>query len=496
MQLTNRRYLPVRSNTPISIAQDFYDKYQQHLCLTQKKDKFSFSGSAVKSFKTVKDCLPRPLPFDTSDKQIFLEFQNKVVELLKENSTANLDDDLKSTVIVMDILTAQKFVTEEGGVKPYSFDAFKDSVEEEQFSMLYAQREHAIVSFNPNKPLSWNDEIDTTTGPEEFKHYNTYVRPRWAYHKSPDSYPLCEDFVRPFLDIFIPGEDEKNYVIYWLNCLKYQRNNDVLVLIGTQGNGKNTLMQLATVIAGRHNTIIGSKAFGRDKFNGEVLKRKLVNLDEYCIKGNAKESLKCFSNDDVTVEIKGRDPVQIQNHCSFIVANNSMRSTDIEFKDRRFTCPTLNKKDLLLHWPKDRIAAFKSSMKTLTFEIEFSNWLAKEVREKGLNYPNQMNYITPHFYNIVEASKPEWFKEFKRQLLYKESVNTQDVYKSTRVRVSDSKLQEELAKEIEEREFRNIKPHAIAKVITQEGKTQYISKIYKGDSGEESQDSDILAEKV
>jgi len=490
----------VRFDTVLSFAEHLFNEHKDNIKLAASKENVLLYDVFLRSWSTLSPYMPpyRDLGFNPRDPVGFAEVKKYLIEKVIELRKTTLDEDLGATKIVMDILTANKYVAENGGIKPYKFEAFKDSVDPEQFDMLYAEREHAIVAFNPDKPLSWEEEIDTTTGPEEFTHYNTYVRPRWSYHDDPKSYPLCEEFVEPFLDIFLPIDDERHYVIHWLNCLSYQRNNDILVLIGTQGNGKNTLMQLATLIAGKHNTIIGSKAFGRDKFNGEVLKRKLVNLDEYSIRGNSKESLKCFSNDDVTIEIKGGDPVQIQNHCSFIVANNSMRSTDFEFKDRRFTCPKLNDKDLLLHWPKDRIAAFKAAMKTKQFENELPYWLQKEVREKGLNYPNQMNYITPHFYNIVEASKPEWFKEFKRQLRYKQSVNTQDIYKSTRVRVSDSKLQEELAKEIEEREFRGIKPFVLAKAVTEEGKTQYISNIYKGDDNDPTSEdtADELAEKI
>lgn len=452
----------------------------------------------LRSWTTLSDFLPptSELGFSTHCPIAFAQLKKHLVDTLLKSRKTDLDADLKNTAIGEDILTGECYVIEDGGIQPYHFKTWKKSIPEEQYEILYENRHHIVVSFNPDKGLSWEDTLETTTGPKEFDHFNTYVKPRWAYHDDPKDYPLCEEFVRPFLDLFLPVEEERNYIIYWLNCLKYQRNNDIIVLIGVQGNGKNTFMQLATLIAGKHNTIIGSKAFGRDKFNGEVLKRKLVNLDEYQIKGNSKESLKCFANDDVTIEVKGGDPIQIQNHCSFIVANNSMRSTDLEFKDRRFTCPSLNKKDLLLHWPKDKIAAFKAAMKTKQFEIELPYWLQQEVSEKGLNYPNQMNFITPHFYNIVEASKPEWFKEFKRQLVYKPTVNTQDIYKATRVRVSDSKLEEELAKEIEEREFRGIKPFILAKSVTEEGKTQYISNIYKGDSSNDNEPTNDLATKV
>jgi hypothetical protein len=427
------------------LAQTFYENHGSGLKLSKNKRGFSLNSQYVqgwnflKAFNVYPPCPTNPATFSV--------FSSHLCQLIKDNESKHLDPDLKTTTIGIDILKGTKHVIEDGGLQPYDFQTFKESLDPDQFEMLYEKKEYMVVAFNPFRPLSWEEEIETTTGRKPFTHYNTYIRPLWTYEREPKEFPLCEEFVAPFLDLFLPNEDERHYVMYWLYSLSLERRNDILVLIGMQGNGKNTLMQLAT-------------------------------LDEYAIRGASKESLKSFSNDDITVEVKGGDPIQVENHCSFIVANNSMRSTDLEFKDRRFTCPKLNNKDLLLHWSKDRIAAFKSAMRTIEFQVELPYWLGKEVRRLKLNYPDRMNYITPHFYNLVEAAKPEWFKEFKRQLKYKQRINAQDIYKATRMRVSDSRIEEELEKEIEERRHRDIKPHTLAVAETEDGKTQYISKLF------------------
>lgn len=460
-------------------ALKFYSEQKSNLKLNKAKKKFLYHGNLIQSFNAL---LPNYVPPCMVTPVTFGIFSSEVVRLLKENQNACLEDDLKDTEIGVDILTGKKYVIEDGGIQPYEFQTFKESIDPEQFDLLYAEKKYIVVAFNPYKPLSWEGTIETTTGRKSFPHYNIYIKPMYAYKPKPKEFPLCEEFVAPFLENFLPNEDERQYVIYWLYMLRNERRNDILVLIGMQGNGKNTLMQLATIVAGKHNTIIGAKNFGKEKFNGEVYRRKLVTLDEFPMKGAAKESLKSFSNDDITVEVKGGDPIQVENHCSFIVANNSMRSTDLEFKDRRFTCPKLSDRDLLLDWSKDRIAAFKAAMKTDDFQIELPYWLEREVNRLGLNYPNQMNYITPHFYDLVEAAKPEWFKEFKRQLKFKKVVTSQDIFKATRTRVSDSRIEEELEKEIEERRHRDIEPHVLATVETEEGKTRYISQLVGEDN--------------
>lgn len=472
----------MRFDTPTSFAQNLYQEYEDGLKLTANKKSFTLYGQQVRSWSALRDYLParKDIGFPL-DAVAFTEIKNFIYQKLKEENTVQLEEHLQEVGLVVDILNGRKHVKAKGGVKPYHYDAFKESVDEEQFALLWKEREHAIIAFNPSESLSWEEEISTNTGPEPYTHYNTYVPPLYTYEEPVTNFPLSDKYVRPFFELFLPNDDERHYVLYWLYNLMHRKCEDILVLIGTQGNGKNTLMQLATVLAGRENTIIGGKSFAKEKFNSEVMKRKLVNLDEFAIKGIAKESLKSFANDFITVEAKGQDPVQVRNHCSFIVANNSMRSTELEFKDRRFTCPELSDKDLILEWGKEKIGRFKEIIDTKEFQIEFPYWLKNEVETLKLSFPKQLNYITPHFYRLVEAAKPVWFKEFKRQLLYKESVNAQDIYKATRTRVSDLRITEELEKEIEERKYRDLKPHVIATITVHEGRTQYVSKIYEGE---------------
>jgi len=478
----------LRFDTPLSFAQHLYEQYSEYLDLTSNKKSITFFDQQVRSWSALRDYVPpiNEIGF-LLDNMAFAEIKKFLHQKLKEEKKVTLDEHLKEAGIVVDILNGRKYVTDEGGLMPYHFEAWKDSVDEEQFAMLYKERDHAIIAFNPSEGLSWDEEITTSTGPKEYKHYNTYNPPLYTYAEPVTEFPLSEEYVRPFFELFLPNDDERLYVIHWLHTLMSRKCEDILVLIGTQGNGKNTLMQLATVLAGRENTIIGGKSFAKEKFNSEVMKRKLVNLDEFAIKGIAKESLKSFANDFITVEAKGQDPVQVRNHCSFIVANNSMRSTELEFKDRRFTCPRLSDKDLILEWGKEKIGRFKEIMDSKEFKIEFPYWLMNEVETQQISFPRQLNYITPHFYALVEAAKPIWFKEFKRQLLYKEFVTAQDIYKATRTRVSDSRIEEELEREHEERTQRDLKPHIIATITVHEGRTQYVSKLYKGESGDDEE---------
>jgi hypothetical protein len=465
-----------------SLSEALFKDLKTHLKLTRDKKGVTLYGQQFlhrKLNEAISIDIRREFQiFGELDHRVCDELKHYFIEQLKDLKPTDLEPEYSKYQVGEDVLTGNLYCLEDNAVMPWFFDTWKKKIPEEQYEILYQNRVEMVIGFNPHQKLSWTDVISTTNGPKRLPHYNTYIRPDWMRHDAPDNYDIVEEYIPDFLKHFIPNDDERDYVLHWLYSLTYRRCQDVLVLIGTQGNGKNTFMQLASIIAGKHNSIIGSKAFGKEKFNGEVFRRKLVNLDEYQIKGNAKESMKCFCNDDITVEHKGVDPQTFENHCSFIVANNSLKSVEFEFKDRRFTCPKLSTKDLSFVWPEDKLLRFRKVLDTEEFKIAFPHWIIKQVKDRGLHYPDARPYITPYFYTLVETSKPEWFKTFKRLLNVKQSVSTGDIYKQTRIRVSDDKLMQHLQKEHDERYHRDIEPHVIAIPRSKEGQINYESELF------------------
>jgi len=428
--------------------------------------------------------------FEDPTPLLFSEFIDYAIEKLKTmKEHVSVREDFLKYSIAVDRLTGNHYVLEDDHLSPLDYTYWKTSIKEkseDEFDILYTTRNEMVVTFDPHKPHKFESSIQMPGKSLPVTYYNSYIHPPWKHLNTEENeidtshYELIDRFIPDFLSHFIPKEDERQYVLHWLYSLMDRRCQDVLVLIGVQGNGKNTLMELATIIAGRQNTIVGSKAFGRDKFNSEVCRRKLVNLDEFSIKGSAKESLKCFTNDSITVEMKGQDPVMYENHCSFIVANNSMKSVEFEYKDRRFTCPTLGETDLANVWDETKLWAFKELIKTEKFQLYFPWWLKREVESKKIEFNAARPYITPYFRQLCEISKPDWFKTFKRLLEIKETVNAHDIYKENRLKVSNDKIQDLLIAETEERRFLKKDPWQIAsQIVDENGKVNYSSHIFK-----------------
>lgn len=470
------------------LSRAVFESYKPYLSLTQNKKNFTLYGRRPNprlDFQSiVLEHIGKGLlsPQAAQDESLFSQLRDRILIMLLESRQRDLPEQLTTYQIGQDVLTGTCHILEQGALLPLSFEAWRTTLTEEEYEILYSQRKRMVAAFNPHKPLSWVDKIDTPLGPKEFEHFNMYIPAAWTRIEDPDTldYTLVESFMPDFFETFLPIKKERDYVIYWLNNLTYQRCQDMLVLIGMQGNGKNTLMQLASIIAGQHNSITAAKAFGKDKFNSEVFRRKLVNLDEYSLKGAAKDSIKCWLNELITVEAKKADPQPMQNHCSFILANNADTSIDLEYKDRRFTIPSLAKTDLINAWGMTRVAAMQQAIaKSEMFSLSFPHWIRRRCSEIDTSkFEKKMFLKTERFEYLAEISKPNWFKSFKRLLAVNVSVNALDIRKQTNMRVGDDKIIEQLNKEEEERKHRKMEPHKIANIRIDEGVYNYESRLY------------------
>jgi hypothetical protein len=473
-----------------ALGEVLFEKLRPHLRLTENKKNVLIFHNKQLSLQLLQAHIMEAsleakvnLPFND---ELIAQLRQFFIQKFLEARPSTLTDEYKDFQIGLDILTGLRHVIKDGGLQPFDFNLWRERVPEEQYELLNAMAVDMVAAFNPHKPLSWEDRVQTTTGYMTLPHYNTYVPAPWTLIEPPTDYTTVENFIPDFLEHFAPVKEERDYLKWWLCNLTRSRCQDVLTFCGTQGNGKNTFMNLASLIAGQHNTITASKAFGKDKFNSEVYRRKLVNLDEYALKDSAKDAIKCWCNDLITVEAKKADPQPMQNHCSFILANNYVKNISLEYKDRRFTVPELATTDILNVWGAERVRTLQDLItKDEDFQLKFPHWIRKTVEEEGIDFGNATHLKTPRFYYIAEKSKPRWVATFKRLLKAQDSVSAQDVYKQTRVRVSDDAIMDRLDMEHEERRERGMEPTEIARVSEDEGQVCFESLIF---DEEETQD--------
>jgi hypothetical protein len=457
-----------------------FKKYHDNLSLSKDKSKVkvfdrALSPLGLKTYANV-EYLQSFNVFATDE--TYSQLYSFLLEKLIAERVTTIDPKLQTFQIARDILTGEHHVIEDGGLMPYNYEAWKASIPDQQYELLYEQRIQIVAAFNPHKGLSWEEYVKTPTEEKLYPHYNSYIPAPWTRVEPPTDYTVVTRDIPEFLEHFIPDPVERDYAIWWLYKLSHGRCQDVLVLIGTQGNGKNTFMQLASIIAGEHNSMGAAKSFGKEKFNSEVRRRKLLCLDEYSLSIEHKDAIKCWCNNKITVEMKGGDPVAMLNHCSFILAHNRDKSCNLEFKDRRFTAPTLAKKDLFFVWSPERIERLAETIENSDeFKLAFPHWIRKYVEDNGIEFPLSRCLVTDRFHDLVETSKPRWFKVFKKKLKSQESVNASDIYKAVRMRIDEDTIIDRLRDEEEERRMRGIEPHVIAEVYEDGGKINFKSKI-------------------
>lgn len=442
----------------VQFADKIFDKYAQTFTLTADKKRWrtSFYGKVPSRWENLSQIISANELFNEripNTPHSFLVFSERIFELTKQKYQEDIymPEEFEGCSIVTDILTGKRYVKENGGLKPYCFDIFKDQLPKETYEVLFSQQENAIVTFNPFKDITFEGELETTTGVETHTHYNLYVKPRWRFLEPATEFPLCERFVRPFLEHLFPQEHERKRVLCWMLGVIQKRRNDILLLVGTKGNGKGTFKDLISCMVGNHNQMIAGSDFCKDKFNGEIAYKQFIRTDEFKVRGERKENLKKFSNDVISIERKGGDPILVENFCSFAVANNYDESVSLDYNERRFFVPQLSEKNLAEVWPEQLILEFRQTIGTIAFQHELPYWLDQEIEANGIEYTGNIPYRTDRFYELVEKSKPKWWREFKNLLRVKPEATLAGMNRYSKV--SDLTVCEMIVKETKEREF-------------------------------------------
>jgi hypothetical protein len=262
-------------------------------------------------------------------------------------------------------------------------------------------------------------------------------------------------------------------------------------------------MDMAVVIVGRENSVQASSKFGKKEFNNELKDRKLVRLDEAESKGERKESYKKWLNDLIPVEAKGKDPLDVENHASFILATNIPKNVNVTHLDRRFSIPALGARNLKDVIGADETVKFQDWIKTEEFGLTFpyvvetllenawnglpgenpgrelEDW-EKELQGEYGEYRKHIKYGAikgDAFYRHVEISKTDWFKGMKQLLTQQSFLELKDVKKLIKG-IGHDKIKETLDLETEERRDRDIKPYEVCKIVIDLEGIKYVSNIY------------------
>lgn len=208
------------------------------------------------------------------------------------------------------------------------------------FECFKLRQEDGCWEFNCYNPPFWMEDYFYTNGKKKVT-------------KTTKIPPLYAKFFRHLIN---NDDASYEYLLDWLATMIKDRNYCILTTIGNQGVGKGVLGQIMRLLLGEDNFTETDKRVLKKDFNGQILNKRLLYLDEIKITTSDQENkLKALVNDFVEVEKKGHDAKTIRNYSSLYFSSNNLDSIRISEDDRRFSIVELTSEKLLKVMTKEQI---------------------------------------------------------------------------------------------------------------------------------------------
>jgi len=201
----------------------------------------------------------------------------------------------------------------------------------------------AYVEFNPN---SKNKVYSKQSHGVEARVVNLYDEPSWMAY-SPTENKIPELIEALFTNAF-PNSLDREYVYKWFyRSVCATKNETILCLIGSQGIGKDFIVNLLAHGVGTKFYQKADQSILADKFNSQVKYCRLLFLDETKVSNVVEENkLKGLTSTNISYQAKGTDATTIESFINIVVANNNKDALPVKPGDRRYSIPELGTKRL------------------------------------------------------------------------------------------------------------------------------------------------------
>ena len=246
----------------------------------------------------------------------------EMLTLATSNSVAYLYDQKK------DLLAPYHLKTLDGALKGQLGPAYGD--------WLATNGHVCEIGYVPFEPRRFkNPETDRTV-------FNRW-RPAdwWEEGWEPDpAATLPDEFEELYRHLF-PKDVSYRTSLSWLRDCVHSRAEPVLVLLGSQGIGKNSFYEIAKGLVGVGNANKGSNKFHTSQFHGGLISgSRLLFLDETPLTSRFVGDLKDYANGEASLERKGKDVEKSEViYASFMAANNNHDEMHVTPGDRKFYFP-------------------------------------------------------------------------------------------------------------------------------------------------------------
>ena len=274
----------------------------------------------------------------------------------------------------------------------------------------------AVIDYNPYKV----DEIQfrDVGQQKEVLHVNAHLTPPWREERIED--PKLPKMFEEFMSFLFPEVECRKYVYHWMHFMLTRRNHCFLLLHGEQGVGKTTFAYVCRALVGATNYVTIDPDFWDSRFNHQLKYKRLAYFDETVITRDNVTKVRALTNKHLSIEEKGVNAINIENHCSYIIANNSDKKNLITYDDRRYSVPMLGKDNLKVHLGQDWLDEFYDKMETdKKFIGQIGSWILA-FGDQG-EYTEKHPYITDNFYDLVEKGMAIWQKNIVELLEQKQN---------------------------------------------------------------------------
>jgi len=269
----------------------------------------------------------------------------------------------------------------------------------------------AIISYNPYEDNEY--KLGPFEEQSEVLQVNAHSMPEWRIGGVPEITPkeMPEKFKKLMKSLFKTDKDIE-YVCHWMNFMLTGRAETILFLYGPQGNGKGTFAEICRLLVGDSNFNRVGTDFWENKFNGELLYRRLAFFDEGEITRDSVNKVRSITNSSINIEVKGKTPITMKNHCSYIWTSNEDRIHYVRSEDRRYSVPNLNEKDLNESLGIDFVDDLMTLINTgdLEFVRAIGYWIINH-GDKGSYDPNTAFKSTENFHRLVRNGLANWEKK-------------------------------------------------------------------------------------
>lgn len=286
------------------------------------------------------------------------------------------------------------------------------------------------------RPYDTSPHINSKVEGQDIRSYNSCIHPAWRLEENKTKVEIPE-IITTFLEYQYEGDKKQIHHIHsTVKRLLYKgRCGTYTCLLGVQGCGKNTFLNLLKNLVGETNYAEAPNSFLKKEFNS-ILRNKLVFAfdEQLCNTVEKIEKLKSYINSSISIEAKGVEVEHLEElHCSMFIMNNYKTSLKLVHADRRFSVMDVTDTTMIEHFGEKEAERIND---ILTNDQDVADQYAKALYwydDTGFN--SHVAYKGEKFEEVVMLSLTSWKGRLYDTLLSRKK----EKYKYTKIFVDKYK---------------------------------------------------------